>query len=232
MELEQAERELEAHEGARSADDGGRLADLDAELRALQARVAAGEEAVARHERATAELADLRARELELRDRERDLLVRISDRERLLEVLGSDAPPDPTSLPPQMPDLPPVSGAGSWVGPPPEVVAAVVAEEGRPDDAAEALQRVVQRDASVLWPIDREWQLLARLGEVRSLGTAGSVPLLVHGIDAASVETPALLHRIASMSELVQMIVLSDDERLGRWCDGLDVDARLLRWSS
>ena len=130
-----------------------------------------------------------------------------------------------------MPDLPPVSGAGSWVGPPPEVVAAVVAEEGRPDDAAEALQRVVQRDASVLWPIDREWQLLARLGEVRSLGTAGSVPLLVVGIDAASVETPALLHRIASMSELVQMIVLSDDERLGRWCDGLDVDARLLRWS-
>ena len=145
---------------------------------------------------------------------------------------GSDAPPDPTSLPPQMPDLPPVSGAGSWVGPPPEVVAAVVAEEGRPDDAAEALQRVVQRDASVLWPIDREWQLLARLGEVRSLGTVGSVPLLVHGIDAASVETPALLHRIASMSELVQMIVVSDDERLGRWCDGLDVDARLLRWSS
>ncbi|MCB9375437.1 MAG: hypothetical protein H6515_06165 [Microthrixaceae bacterium] len=51
------------------------------------------------------------------------------------------------------------------------------------------------------------------------------------GIDAASVETPALLHRIASMSELVQMIVVSDDERLGRWCDGLDVDARLLRWS-
>jgi len=231
VELEQAERELEAHEGARSADDGGRLADLDAELRALQARVAAGEEAVTRHERATAELAELRARELELRDRERDLLVRISDRERLLEVLGSDAPPDPTSLPPQMPDLPPVSGAGSWVGPPPEVVAGVVAEEGRPDDTAEALQRVVQRDASVLWPIDREWQLLARLGEVRSLGTVGSVPLLVHGIDAASVETPALLHRIASMSELVQMIVLSDDERLGRWCDGLDVDARLLRWS-
>ncbi|HMR96875.1 MAG TPA: hypothetical protein PKE05_15180, partial [Microthrixaceae bacterium] len=227
-ELEQAEGELEAYEGSRRADDGGRLADLDAELRALQARVAAGEEAVARHERATAELAELRSRELDLRDRERDLLVRISDRERLLEVLGGDGPPGATSLPPQMPELPPVPSTGSWVARTPEVMA----DEARPDDAAEAVQRVVRRDAAVVWPVDCEWQLLARLGEVRSLGMVGSVPLLVHGIDAASVETPALLHRIASMSELVQTIVLSDDERLGRWCDGLDVDARLLRWSS
>ena len=106
-----------------------------------------------------------------------------------------------------------------------------MAEEGRPDDAAEALQRVVQRDASVLWPIDRSgscWPGWARSGR---WGRRGVGPLLVVGIDAASVETPALLHRIAPMSELVQMIVVSDDERLGRWCDGLDVDARLLRWS-
>jgi hypothetical protein len=82
----------------------------------------------------------------------------------------------------------------------------------------------------VAWPVDREWQLLARLGEVRSVGSVGAVPLLVTGIDAAAVDTPALLHRIASMSELVQMVVLAEDERLGRWTDGLGTDARLIRW--
>lgn len=200
---------------SRRADDGGRGADLDAELSALRRRVADGEAAVERHERATAELAEIRGQELELRDRERDLLVRISDRERLFEVLGSAvAPPEP-------PDAPPVNEAG-----PP------ILDLPKPTDpgAAEALRRTVDRDASVVWPVDREWLLLSRLGEVRSVGPVGSIPLLVSGIDAAAMETPALLHRIASMSELVQIVVLASDERLSRWADGLASDARLVRW--
>ncbi len=241
--LEDLERELEQlDEASRRADDGGRLADLDAELRTLRARIAEGEAAVERHERATLELADLRAQELELRDRERDLLVRISDRERLLHVLGADSSspvPPPTDLvPPPVdpadpsvpatPSLPPVPRAA----PTPDRRRVPRAHESEPVSAAnaEALRRVVDRDASVAWPVDREWQLLARLGEVRSVGPAGAVPLLVGGIDAASVDTPALLHRITSMSELVQSVVVTDDERLCRWAEGLGPDAHLIRW--
>lgn len=240
--LEELERELEQlDEASRRADDGGRLADLDAELRTLRTRIAEGEAAVERHERATLELADLRAQELELRDRERDLLVRISDRERLLHVLGAEtsAPvPPPTDLvpPPVDPDdpsagassLPPVPAAA----PETERRSAPRAHESEPvsERAAEALRRVVDRDASVAWPVDREWQLLARLGEVRSVGPAGAVPLLIGGIDAAAVDTPALLHRITSMSELVQAVVVTDDERLCRWAEGLGPDAHLIRW--
>ncbi|UDY35943.1 hypothetical protein [Dermatobacter hominis] len=220
--IEEAEQERERlDESTRRADDGGRVADLDAELRALRARVADGEARVARHERATAELADLRAQELELRDRERDLLVRISDRERLLSVLGGDVPP---------PEAP--AGEGAVASPSVDLPEPEPVRPGTtsPPPDAEALRRVVDRDASVAWPVDREWQLLSRLGEVRAVGTVGALPLLLCGIDAAAVDAPALLHRIASMSELVQMVVLADDERLGRWTDGLGSDARLIRW--
>ena len=210
--LEEAESELaELDRADVSLDDGGRDADLEAEAQQLRLRVAECEAAVARHQRATAELADLRAQELEIRDRERDLLVRISDRERLLDVLDLDAPPP--------------AGTGP---------ADVVPLEAAPVEAApvevESLRRRVERDASIAWPVDREWQLLARLGEVRSVGSVGSVPLLVTGIDASSLDTPALLHRISSMSELVQLVVCGEDERLARWAGGLGADASLIRW--
>ena len=62
------------------------------------------------------------------------------------------------------------------------------------------------------------------------MGSVGSVPLLVTGIDASSLDTPALLHRISSMSELVQLVVCGEDERLARWAGGLGADASLIRW--
>lgn len=206
----------------RHPDDGGRSADLGAEIRAIRARVADCEARVARHERATAELAELRVRELELRDRERDLLVRISDRERLLSVLGEDVPPPSDRVtspvgPVQLPDPEPMSApvespvdAGRWT--------------------EESLRRLVDRDASVAVPVDDEWLLLARLGELRSVGRIGPMPLLLLGVDAASTAAPALLHRIVSMSQLVQMVVVGEDERLARWARSLGSDATVIRW--
>lgn len=219
--IEEIEGELDVlDQSSRRADDGGRGADLDAELSALRRRVADGEAAVERHERATAALAEIRGQELELRDRERDLLERVSNRERLLDVLGGAAP---------APDAPPGSPPADVPEPRDGVPSSSAAASSDPGET-EALRRKVDRDASVVWPVDREWSLLSRLGEVRSVGPVGPIPLLVSGIDAASMETPALLHRIASMSELVQIVVLADDERLCRWADGLASDARLVRW--
>lgn len=221
--IDDAERELERlDDSMRHPDDGGRSADLGAEIRAIRARVADCEARVARHERATAELAELRVRELELRDRERDLLVRISDRERLLSVLGEDVPPPSDRVtspvgPVQLPDPEPMSApvespvdAGRWT--------------------EESLRRLVDRDASVAVPVDDEWLLLARLGELRSVGRIGPMPLLLLGVDAASTAAPALLHRIVSMSQLVQMVVVGEDERLARWARSLGSDATVIRW--
>lgn len=198
-------------------DDGGRMADLEAEVQALRARVADGEVRVERHERATEELAALRAGELELRERERDLHVRIGDRERLLSLLGSgiEAPSDE------------VFDAGTDQEPRSTVTStdasAAVAD-------AEVLRRSIERDASVAWPVDHEWLLLARLGELRSVGRIGPVPLVVSGIDAAAPEAPALLHRVASMSDLVQIVVLAADDDLVTWAASLGGDAALVRW--
>lgn len=221
--LEVAEADLEQFdESSRRSDDGGRMADLDAEIRVLRAKVADGQAAVARHTEATVQLADLRAQELELRDRERDLLVRISDRERLLNVVGSDPAEPPGAMQPPsyavlthpLPDQPA----------PDELVAPASPER------ADALRRTVVRDSSTVWPVDREWQLLSRLGELREVGSVGSLPLLVCGIDSAAVDAPALLHRIASMSEVVQTLVFCNDERIDRWATGLGSEALVLRW--
>lgn len=221
--VELAEADLEQFdESSRRSDDGGRMADLDAELEVLRTKVADGQAAVARHLAATVELADLRAQELELRDRERDLLVRISDRERLLHVVGVD-PDAPSDV------VPPLAHA---------VLTHPLPEQPAPDqlpppasaERADALRRTVVRDSSTVWPVDREWQLLSRLGELRQVGSVGSLPLLVCGIDAASVDAPALLHRIASMSEIVQTLVFCNDDRIERWASGLGNDALVLRW--
>lgn len=220
--LDEAERErAELDEGPPVTDDGGREADLDAEAQALTVRIADCRDRVARHQRATAELAELRARELELRERERDLLVRISDRERLLGVLSSDVAPQATPRPPE----PPLTADLT----PPHVPTATAGDLSGAAQV-ESLRRRVESDAPIAWPVDREWLLLARLGAVRSVGTIGSVPLVVSGIDPSATDAAALLHRITSMSELVQIVIHTDDERLARWGEGLGEDATVIRW--
>ena len=209
----------------RRADDGGRLADLDAEIEAVRARVADGEERMERHRGAMALLADLRTEELELRDRERDLLVRIGDRERLLTVLGVDIPPPAPPVSSAPPDAaPPGAGAEAGAGAPgwsatPAEVGTLAPSEGP-----------VPSGAVVSAGVDREWLLLSRLGDVRSVSYVGSVPLLVSGIDTSTPDAPALMHRMHGMSELVQLLVLTDDERVARWAEGLGADAAVVHW--
>ena len=220
--IDEADQELAAlDEDARRADDGGRTADLEAELLVVRQRVAEGEARVARHQAAMSELADLRTLELELRDRERDLLARIADRERLLTVLGADIPP-----PPAPPPVPP-----AVVAPPSTESLPVAGTPLGPTDAGTASATDdLGRDVDVVWPVNREWRLLSRLGDVRSVAHVGSVPLLVAGINAGSPDTAALLHRMHGMSELVQMLVLTDDERVARWAEGLGPDAGVTHW--
>ncbi len=166
----------------RRADDGGRLADLEAELLAAQERVASGEERVRGHQDAMARLADLRAEELDLRDRERDLLSRIADRERLLTVLGAEIPPP---APPPVPaDLDGPAAAPDLPEPAPVAGRSMVAVDDAPagDDLAALAAQVASSAQPAAVPVDREWRLLAKLGDVRSVSFVGPVPLLVTGL--------------------------------------------------
>lgn len=175
-----------------------------AERAALREQVAESEERVRRHEDAAHDLAGVRARERVLDDREADLLARISNRERLIFVLDVDraeSAPNPTPTPP-----PPSDPA-----PPPRRRETVV-------------------DVSAVDASDREWRLLARYGEARSVPSVGPVPLVVSSLDSTAPDAAALLARISSMSELVQTIVVTDDPGVGRWADGLADAATVIRW--
>ena len=214
--IDETAHELDAlDEEIRRADDGGRTADLEAELAAVRRRVSEGEARVARHRSATSELADLRAQELELREREQELVNRIVDRERLLTVLGADVP-----LPAASPHA-----RRAPAGPPTPPHRAPVGPTGG-GASAEDLGSVLD----VVWPVNREWRLLARLGDLRSVPHIGSVPLLVAGVNAGSPDTSALLHRMHAMSELVQMVALTSDERIARWAEGMAPEAAVTHW--
>lgn len=173
-----------------------------AERAVLREQVVESEERVRRHEDAAHELAAVRARERVLDDRESDLLARISNRERLIFVLDVDrAESAETPTPPPLSDP----------EPPP-------------------LRREAVVDVAAIGSSDREWRLLARYGEARSVPSVGPVPLVVSSLDSTSPDAAALLARISSMSELVQTIVVTDDPGVGRWADVLADAATVIRW--
>jgi hypothetical protein len=71
-----------------------------------------------------------------------------------------------------------------------------------------------------------EWYLLARLAGQRQVSFAGSVPLVLD--DAlASVDDEGLVHlldRLERMAGAVQVVHLTDDERVHRWAESLGPD--------
>ena len=80
-------------------------------------------------------------------------------------------------------------------------------------------------------PVSREWRVLSRIGDLRRVGMVGPVPLLLTGLVAEPGDTEAVLHRLEVMSDLVQVVVVTDDERIAQWADRLGPDAAtVVRW--
>jgi hypothetical protein len=71
-----------------------------------------------------------------------------------------------------------------------------------------------------------EWALIARLARQRTLSFVGSVPIVLDGIPSQPAVADAVLRRLARMSDLIQVILVSDDERAAQWCATLADDAR------
>ncbi len=214
--LEKAAADLEA----RSAGGGiARWAEVEAELDAALDRLDAAQERVRSHEEATAELARLRNDELELRDRERDLLSAIAVAEQTAPAV-EPAQMAPAGTPP----------TGTTELPPPFTVSTADTSGLSPStpfqhpagaDVAPSGQR--------LDPLDVEWTLIARLAEQRSVSFVGSMPVLVDGLPADEQLRSALLERLDRMSDLIQILVLSDDDGVLEWLDTVGSRGRCIQ---
>ena len=204
--LERAAADLEA----RAAGGGTtRWAEVEAELDVALDRLDAAQERVRVHEEATAELARLRNDELELRDRERELLAAIADAGRA----APDVPPAPTT------ELPPpftVSAPDTSLLPP-------MAPTRRPADPD--LEQSGRRPD----PADVEWALISRLAEQRSVSFVGSMPVLIDGLPSDEELRSALLERLDRMSDLIQILLLSDDDRVLEWLDRVGARGRCIQ---
>lgn len=168
--------------------------DVEAELDAARARLAAVQARVEAHEQATAQVALLRERELELRDRERALLARIA----AVATSGAadEAVPDPAVSGQELPDQE-LSGQEL------------------------SGQEVSGQEVSAVGPDAAEWAVVARLARQRSVSFVGALPMLVDGVPADPSARSAVLGRLDRMSDLVQIVVVSDDDAAAEWAAGL-----------
>lgn len=113
------------------------------------------------------------------------------------------------------------------------------------DRERELLERIAAADAAIvppappLWsepapeasgstdPIDGddpesvEWALISRLARQRNVSFVGSVPLLVEGVPLNADARTSLLTRALRMSELVQIVLVTDDTDSADWIDAL-----------
>jgi len=93
----------------------------------------------------------------------------------------------------------------------------VVEPEGR--SAAGARSVRAARDARERERGELEWAILSRMAQLRTLSFVGSVPLLLDDAlrNWPTDELATVLERVQRMSDVIQVIVLSDDVELQRW---------------
>ena len=194
--------------GRSDGDDSERVerwAQVEAELDDALDRLALAQERVRSHEEATAALAELRTEELELRDRERDLLAKISN----VEVATvPPTPPDPTPPVPIPPDPTPPVAPGTPTPPSPSAPPSATGVAADPTTA--------------------EWVLISHLARQRSLSFVGSLPLAVDGLPEDPAALDRVLARLDRMSDVVQVVVLSDDDAVAAWATGLGGRGRIV----
>lgn len=75
-------------------------------------------------------------------------------------------------------------------------------------------------------PAALEWSVISRLARQRTASFVGTLPVLVDGVPEDPEAAARVLGRLARMSELIQVVVLSDDDRAAAWAEGLGDGAR------
>ena len=104
-----------------------------------------------------------------------------------------------------------------------QLKASVAVEAGLVEQEPPEAVSADQRDELVE---DIEWYLLSRLAAQRSVGDAGSVPLLLDDTfrDLELAEAVRLMESIERLSAAVQVIAVSDDLALSFWAEALGTE--------
>ena len=177
------------------------------DLLAARAKVAEGEERLGRHRAAVAAVADLERRLEELGARRSGLTARLDESTSAVTAAAAEVTAATEAL---------RSAEESA-----ERRAAQAAEA-----AAEANRAAAIAARGAITVENVEWYVLARLAAQRSLSFVGSVPLL---IDDAFVDWPVsslgdVLTRIERMSEVIQILYVTDDTEIIDWARHLGND--------
>jgi hypothetical protein len=195
------------------------VVDDDPELTAAIAAVAAAEEAHARHVEAQALVEDLRARDAELRQAEDDLETMSAEAERLVR--------DASRAVREAEDAVRVAQTSLDAAREDRDRAAAAAALSRASDDRRAVRERRDREAAQRQAVDRiEWYVLARLAQQRSLSYVGSVPLAIDDAfaDWTVDEVGGIFERLARMSEVIQVVYLTDDVDVIAWARGLGLE--------
>jgi hypothetical protein len=176
------------------------LPDADPQVSAARARIAVAEAAIARQRETIEMIASLRGEEHHLAGLEADLAESVANARR-----GADAAE--TQL----------RNAVAAV--------AVVVEQRRLAEAEREAQRLAeQRAASATVDSEAvEWYVLARLAAQRSVMFVGSMPFVIDDALArwTVAEMRPVYDRLARMSEVIQIVLVSDDPDVGIWAESL-----------
>lgn len=200
------------------------LAELDRAIALARERVADDQARLERHEAAVARLAELRAEDLRLAEREEELRREVDERRRVVELLGGAADEGQTSRPggPIVSDVRAVEAAASEPEAPPRPAPTAPTVEAT-EPVANGSGGSSRRASGGTPPAtaSRERRLVERAAELRAVPGVGAVPMLVLGVDAEGPDGDALLRRIQRLSDLIQVVVTTDDERVASWAEGL-----------
>lgn len=222
--------------------DVAQWAEVEADLDAALDRLAEAEDRVRAHEEAMDRLADLRGEELAVRERERELLAALS--EDATDVAGG-APGTPPGSAPRAGSLfaaDPFATAGSFAPTPPPAPFPGAAStpppfHGAPTGASASPFPGPSEPDTFAAPeppssppgVDLHWTLVSRLAEQRAVSFAGSLPLVVDGLPTDPRLRDRLLERLRAMSDLIQIVVLSDEPAVREWVARQGHDAALVQ---
>lgn len=138
--------------------------------------------------------------------RARELELRDRERELLERIAAETA----TARPPSPPPVPEVPGPAA-------------AETASTSEASVMV-------ADLHDPGAVEWAVVARLARQRSVSFIGSLPLVVDGLPDDPSVRAAVLGRLDRMSDLVQVVVVSDDDSAAVWAAGLGERGRCVEF--
>lgn len=173
------------------------------DLIAARLKIAEGEQRLERHRAAVGAVADLQRRIDDATARSGQLATNITEAEKAVETATRE-----------------LAAARA------AVEAAIAAADERAREVTASLAHQAAQQRSTVGVESVEWYVLARLAAQRSLSFVGSVPLVIDDafVDWPTAELADVLTRLERMSEVIQVVFVTEDVEIAEWARRLGSD--------